>query len=62
MVEGVNSSMIYYKNFCTCHNVPPAQLKKKKKEVNLFLFKVDISHLLTANSKSGTSQEPWGQE
>jgi hypothetical protein len=28
MVEGVNSSMIcfiYYKNFCKCHNVPPAQ-------------------------------------
>jgi hypothetical protein len=26
MVEGVNSSMmylIYYNNFCKCHNVPP---------------------------------------
>jgi hypothetical protein len=26
MMEGVNSSMmylIYYKNFCKCHNVPP---------------------------------------
>jgi hypothetical protein len=20
---GVNSTMIYYKNFCKCHNVPP---------------------------------------
>jgi hypothetical protein len=23
MVEGVNSSMVYYMNFCKCHNVPP---------------------------------------
>jgi hypothetical protein len=23
--RGVNSSMIYYKNFCKCHNVPPVQ-------------------------------------
>jgi hypothetical protein len=23
MVEGVNSNMIYCKNFCKCHNVPP---------------------------------------
>jgi hypothetical protein len=22
---GVNSTMIYYKNFCKCHNVPPVQ-------------------------------------
>jgi hypothetical protein len=22
MMEGVNSTMIYCKNFCTCHNVP----------------------------------------
>jgi hypothetical protein len=21
--RGVNSTMIYYKNFCKCHNVPP---------------------------------------
>jgi hypothetical protein len=21
----VNSTMIYYKNFCKCHNVPPVQ-------------------------------------
>jgi hypothetical protein len=21
----VNSTMIYYKNFCKCHNVPPLQ-------------------------------------
>jgi hypothetical protein len=23
MMEGANSSMIYCKNFCKCHNVPP---------------------------------------
>jgi hypothetical protein len=23
--EGVNSSMIYFKNFCKCHNVCPVQ-------------------------------------
>jgi hypothetical protein len=22
---GVNSTMIYSKNFCKCHNIPPAQ-------------------------------------
>jgi hypothetical protein len=33
--EGVNSTMIYLiycKNFCKCHNVPPAPQLKKKKE------------------------------
>jgi NAD-dependent dihydropyrimidine dehydrogenase PreA subunit len=30
MVEGVNSSMIYCKNFCKCHNVPPGQQLKEK--------------------------------
>jgi hypothetical protein len=25
MMEGVNSAMIYYKNFCKCHNGPPLQ-------------------------------------
>jgi hypothetical protein len=29
MMERVNSSMTYGKNFCKCHNAPPAQLKKK---------------------------------
>jgi hypothetical protein len=33
MTEGVNSSMIYmiyYKNFCKCHNVPPPSILKKE--------------------------------
>jgi hypothetical protein len=33
MVEGVNSSMIpliYWKNFCKCHNVPPPRITIKK--------------------------------
>jgi predicted adenine nucleotide alpha hydrolase (AANH) superfamily ATPase len=25
MMEEVNSTMIYFKNFCKCHNVLPAQ-------------------------------------
>jgi hypothetical protein len=25
MMEGVNSTMIYYNNFCKCQNVPPVQ-------------------------------------
>jgi hypothetical protein len=25
MMEGVNSTMIFCKNFCKCHNVPPVQ-------------------------------------
>jgi hypothetical protein len=38
MMERVNSTMIYliyYKNFCKCHNVPPPRttIKKKKKEL-----------------------------
>jgi hypothetical protein len=37
MVEGVNSSMIYFiycKNFCKCHNVPPPSttIKKRKRK------------------------------
>jgi hypothetical protein len=35
MMEGVNSSMIYLiycKNFCKFHNVPPAQQLKEKKK------------------------------
>jgi hypothetical protein len=22
---GMNSTMVYYKNFCKCHNIPPQQ-------------------------------------
>jgi hypothetical protein len=29
MMKGVNSTMIYCKKFCKCHNVPTVQLKKK---------------------------------
>jgi hypothetical protein len=25
MMEGVNSTLVYGKNFCKCHNVPPIQ-------------------------------------
>jgi hypothetical protein len=28
MMERVHSAMVYYKKFCKCHNVPPAQQKK----------------------------------
>jgi hypothetical protein len=40
---GVNSSMIYLiycKNFCKCHNVPPSStaIKAKKKKIPLKLF------------------------
>jgi hypothetical protein len=43
MGEGVNSSivyLIYCKNFCKCHNVPPPStaIKKKKKIKNLARF------------------------
>jgi hypothetical protein len=33
---GVNSSMIYCKNFCKCHNVPPPSttINKKEKTIN----------------------------
>jgi hypothetical protein len=49
MVEGVNSSMIYFtycKNLCNCHNVPPPStitMKKRKTKdsgTKEFLFTV----------------------
>jgi hypothetical protein len=30
---GINSTMIHYKNFCKCHNVPPANNNKKGKKI-----------------------------
>jgi hypothetical protein len=52
MMEGVHSTMIYYKNFCKCPNVSPAQ-KGKKKTIefyfkctwNILWFFVLIIHL-----------------
>jgi hypothetical protein len=33
-MEGVNSTMTYYKNLCKCHNVPPnATVRKIKKKI-----------------------------
>jgi hypothetical protein len=29
IMEGVNSTMIYCKNFYKCHNVPPAQQQRQ---------------------------------
>jgi hypothetical protein len=40
MVEGMNSGMIYCKNFCKCHNVPPPSTAVEK-EILLFNFKYD---------------------
>jgi hypothetical protein len=39
MVEGVNSSMIYLiycKNFCKCHHVPPVRIRKKKRKCGIY--------------------------
>jgi hypothetical protein len=36
IVEGVNSNviyLIYYKNFCKCHNVPHTAQQKKAKKI-----------------------------
>jgi hypothetical protein len=44
MVEGVNSSkkyLIYYKDFCKCHNVPPNSTTIKK-----IFYKKTLEHLL----------------
>jgi hypothetical protein len=36
MMEGANSTMIYYKNFCKCHSVPPVQqYHDNKKLINV---------------------------
>jgi hypothetical protein len=46
MMEGVHSSMIYYKNFCSCYNVPPVQYDKKKKKI------LEIDHILFTKEKN----------
>jgi hypothetical protein len=33
MMEGVNSTMIYCKNFCKCHNVPPIQQQQQQQRI-----------------------------
>jgi hypothetical protein len=38
MMEGVKSSMMYYKNFCKCHNVLPLSTTIKKVKKNLVWF------------------------
>jgi hypothetical protein len=56
MMEGVNATMIYCKNFCKFHNVPPEQqydnensLCFVKKEEH---FKADIISILKEVKKS----------
>jgi hypothetical protein len=39
-MEGVNSSMIYCRNFCECHNVPPAQNNMIIKKMNGYIKRV----------------------
>jgi hypothetical protein len=46
MMEGVNKSriyLIYFKMFCKCYNVPPAQQKKKKKDISTNMLSYDHS-------------------
>jgi hypothetical protein len=46
MTERVKWTMIYYKNFYKCHNVPPVQHQKKKKKFSLSL-KLKTTRCLT---------------
>jgi hypothetical protein len=41
MMEGVNSNIIYCKNFCKCHNVHLFSTKKRKRS-KLLKFKNDL--------------------
>jgi hypothetical protein len=41
MMEGVNSSMIYCKNFCKCYNVPPVQQQSVQQQLKKNLVKVE---------------------
>jgi hypothetical protein len=61
MMQGVNSSMIYFKNFCKCHNVPHPvqQLKKrinvkKKKELSTWHKTEASRYLEVASSRRNT--------
>jgi hypothetical protein len=44
MIEGVNSTMIQYKNFCKCHNVPPVQPQYKKILIKINKMVKKIKH------------------
>jgi hypothetical protein len=46
MVEGVNSTVIYCKNFCECHNVPPTNNNKKAEYKSLLFHQTFIEDLL----------------
>jgi hypothetical protein len=41
-MEGVNSSMIYLKNICKCHNVLPHSTIKKKKMVGKYKYNLNV--------------------
>jgi hypothetical protein len=42
MTEGVNLTMIYYKNFCRCNNAPPVQQFKKKETNSADILILDV--------------------
>jgi hypothetical protein len=56
----VNSSIIYCKNFCKCHNVSPVQQLKKKKEERKKLQREVLEHVLqfcpSHSARSGASR------
>jgi hypothetical protein len=59
MVEGVNSSMIYCKNFCKCHNVtPPNTTIKNKQNPNI----LPLWEKLTCRGKGPPSEFPLGYQ
>jgi hypothetical protein len=49
MMEGVNLTMIYFKNFCKCHIVPSTKIIKNKIKPNFNDFKSNftIHHLIS---------------
>jgi hypothetical protein len=62
MVEGVNSSMIYFihcKNLCKCHSVAPVQQQLHRKNINFFPnfhYTLNTIHIL---SQLGGYMEHW---
>jgi hypothetical protein len=49
-VEGVNSNMIYCKNFCKCHNIPPPSTIKSKKIKIVHYILIQELQLMNINS------------
>jgi hypothetical protein len=61
MIEGVNSTMIYCKNFCKCHDVPLGQqyLKKEKLKWTIWWIYILSNCYTSYNFKTDERKYKW---